>query len=447
MSCGSGSPVEPTIYPRRTRDLNLPKPRQSVFVSLCVVVMITLSFTLPKAGLKVAGVPVSPALVLVVALGLLLLAQFVLGRRLELSPALLAVLIIYGAYFSCRLLFVGVSGDTYFTNYVQGMMLGPVAFLVVVSYLREDQFAVLLRVLVVAFFVVTLYAIAQAVLGINTVAIPGVTVNLSDYLQSPGQWYVLKFNNVDGNTKIVSTYQNGNVLGAGLVLWFPVVYELLKPRWRIVAITLFVVVVALTLSRSAWFGALVYLVVRFVLRRPTSLSAVAARVVAFIVILALSQLVPIAAPQIADRFTGTTASDLLAASGRVPALLMMLRDASMSGLALLFGPDGVVTYSGGAYEIVLGAVFVFSGLVGVLILVVSIVAFSPVPRFTRQRVRETSPLQRGVMLAIVAYFFVSLVDGAFWLPPAAINLWILLGIAYAERNSRKPLALIPIRRG
>ena len=61
------------------------------------------------------------------------------------------------------------------------------------------------------FFFISIYALLQYILGIEKVCIPGITVNLSDYIKYGSKWYLQKNNNNAGvGTKIISTFQNGN---------------------------------------------------------------------------------------------------------------------------------------------------------------------------------------------------------------------------------------------
>ena len=85
------------------------------------------------------------------------------------------------------------------------------------------------KIIVYGFWFICLYSLLQYVIGINKCAIPGLTVNLSDYQQYGEYWYMTKSNGTQlDEVKIVSTYQNGNLFGIGVLIIYPLVYNYYK---------------------------------------------------------------------------------------------------------------------------------------------------------------------------------------------------------------------------
>jgi len=82
------------------------------------------------------------------------------------------------------------------------------------------------------------------------------------------------------------------------------------------------------------------------------------------------------------------------------------------------------------------ALFQISGVLGALIW------FAPIGLSIRCIFKSRSdPLLKAVLIGLISYLVAAIAEGAFWLPPTAFNLWMLLGIGWLrmEQNRRKVL--------
>ncbi len=331
---------------------------------------------------------------------------------------------VLGAYMGTRSLIDWMLGEVR-VEYVWGLVVGPMLFILVSSTLTTSRdIETAARILVIGFVFVVAYGALQYVFGVNAVAIPGVTVNLTDF-QSGSDWYLQKHNRVGSGSKLFSTYQNGNVLGANLLLVFPVVYEVIRQRWRLAALVAFVSVAMLTLSRSAWFGVAVYISVRFVFTKSASAGAAAARIFAGMALLIAGAVLVGAFPQVTDRFFGSDAGSIASLSGRTPRLAQLVDSTIQNPLAVIFGPHEIAQFEGGAYEITYGAVYIAGGLISLSLLVAILI------RSARQLLKSTSQVAIGVGYAVAVYAVASVIEGAFWLPPTPSLFWMILGLGFA----------------
>lgn len=379
----------------------------------------------PKAGLKAGDLPLTVGNLL---FGLLLLVcgtAFVGGRRIASTPLTAAVAVSVG-YFAIRTLYAGISGEP-FVQYLVSLALAPLAFLAMTNIVTTSrQFRILSRILVWGVFFLCAYALLQTALGINGVAVPGLTVNATDYA-SGSDWYLQKNNRVGDSNKIPSTFQNGNLFGVNLVLIFPLAYELMSRRMKPIGLIAFSVAIVLTLSRSAWLGLAVFLLLRFVFTRVKSPIALLPRALAVVGLVAVVPIFANLFPQVAGRMFGSDFSDLTRLAGRTPALEELLNTTLGNPLALIFGPYGLTPFSGTAYEMTYFAIYMVAGAIGVVLFIGLLFrSFNALGR-----VKASSPsVIRGVRLSIVCYGITAFIEGGLWLPPTAVLLWLVIGFGF-----------------
>jgi hypothetical protein len=129
--------------------------------------------------------------------------------------------------------------------------------------------------------------------------------------------------------------------------------------------------------------------------------------------------------------------NLITLGGRLePAAVLWresIRDTNVT--AFIIGPDvrtekRILAQGGGAYEIFYLALYEIAGVVGILVWLTPI-AFS-LGHFYKCR---ADPIMRAVLIGLVSWLLVAFVEGAFWLPPTAFNLWTLIGIGWLRLQS------------
>ncbi|WP_062387875.1 O-antigen ligase family protein [Demequina iriomotensis] len=393
-----------------------------------VAVVAAVNLVIPKAGVKVGDIPVTLGNILF--LGLLTIGAIaVLARNRVPHTGLNGLVGLLIAYMAVRTIVSAVLG-TFDFGFAFSLVFAPLMFFAVVaSARRPGEIEMLARIYVIGFAALATYGVAQYVLGVNAVALPGITVNLTDFQSGP-EWYLRKDNRVEGSSKLFATYQNGNIFGVNLILIFGVAHEAMKGRWRLVGFTAFLVLGMLTLSRSVWLGLAAYILFRFVLTRAASPAGAAARVMLGAGLLFAIPVLFGFFPQLTTRLFQTPDVDsLVNAAGRTPRLVALIESSASNPIAVLVGPDGVAAYSGGAYEITYGAVYMVGGVIALALFLAVVL------RTWRTLHKSPSAVARGAGYGVAAYAVASTVEGAFWLPPTALVFWMTMGVGYAAHRA------------
>lgn len=390
------------------------------FGLLWLLVLFTVWF--PKAGIKIDEIPLTVGSVLLVALLALEVVLFLGGKRIFFDR--IGVLLVLGCtYFGIRTL-VGLSETSEFVAYFAALALYPLCYLLIKNIVKSpDEYQSLLALMRNGFFFISIYGLLQLLLGVNAVAIPGLTVNLSDY-QSGADWYLQKHNGDSESLKLISTYQNGNLFGVNLLVVGIFVYETSQRRLRPWVLLSIVVLGALTLSRTVWVGVAVYVIWRFLMPNSASRLSIGSRVFAASgVVIAL-----ICAfnwfPQIAARVSNMSVADWVDATGRTPGAIEMFRSIEHNPLAMVFGPFGWFKFDGFAYEMTYFAVIMVGGFLGLLFFLMPLVA-----SFMRFVANRGLAEPRGAAYALLVWAVVAVVEGGYWLPPTAMVLWIVISLA------------------
>ncbi|WP_395243857.1 O-antigen ligase family protein [Agromyces sp. MMS24-K17] len=409
----------------RTRTASSPTRRSGLLTLLCIA--IGLSIAIPKAGVKVDGIPLTLANA---GVGLLLIAAlsvFLIGGRTP-RNMLVPAIALMSTYFFLRLALSGANGVAV-VDLAVALVVAPLLAIAVLGIVKDEAgWHRVAKWIFVAYWVVLAYAGLQLLLGSDVVAVPGFTVNLTDYQAGGSTWYLDKNNAVGSSVKLFSTYQNGNLLGVNLILLFPIAFMVAR-RSKLLLLLSFTIVAFLTLSRGVWLGILVTFVI-MLLRRARTVRDVLARYSLMLAVLLTVPILFVVAPQVLDRFVQTDFDDWLAATGRTQSALDLVQSASTNPFTLIFGPQGIADYVGGAFEITIAAIFEAGGLIGVA-LITGVVLIG-----LQETWAGKSELSIAIFAGLVAYMITSLVEGAFWLPPTAILFWSLLGLGAAIHTAQ-----------
>ena len=130
-------------------------------------------------------------------------------------------------------------------------------------------------------------------------------------------------------------------------------------------------------------------------------------------------------PAVANRFFNTNSSDWINMSGRTKGFFDVFNTVNNSNnvLAYLFGPEGIIKYSGLAYEVLPLSVFTQTGLIGLILLYSIYIKILT-------RVKINNPISKGVKFAVVIWLIIGCIECGYWLPPTAMNLFIILAIGH-----------------
>ncbi|HBX9956582.1 TPA: hypothetical protein MIO20_23565 [Klebsiella variicola] len=229
--------------------------------------------------------------------------------------------------------------------------------------------------------------------------------------------------------KATSTYQNGNLFGANLLLiGFAVIANYITDKKKIIVpMTLLAITVLLTASASVYLGmaaAVIWMV--FFSRNRNSASIIAVFFGGlFLAIIAIAILSTdnIFSQLIYERVLNR---DLSAGGGRMEKINDYVEHISQTPWLLI---NGMLFYNKPfleVYEILPGAILQIFG--------ISMLAFFVAFIISKIRIFFSSPY----ILPFIAYFSASLSDGAFWLPPTATNVFIIMGLCTLWHKNSLP---------
>lgn len=396
---------------------------------------ITLFFNiwLPKGGVKVAGLPLTFGNI---SFGLLTICFLLsLKDKKIIKRNIFKVMVVTCLYFFVRILIATFSYSTSVTDiaqYIVPLTVYPAMYFFTIQVVKtKEDIEKVMKVLIFGLIFICVYGLMQYFLGIDKVTIPGITMNISDYTGK--YWYLQKYNGVSEDTKVFSTYQNGNLFGVSLILIFPIIFEYLHNKYKddkkrrsipYILLILFSVVILLTLSRSCWFGLGIYILFRFILTKVNSLKELLIKI----------SMIPIGGtfivyllkrfPQITQRLQSTSLENLIGLGGRTDGLVGMLNSLKMtdSFFILFVGFFGLYDMQGFAYEITPAAIWMVGGMIGLFLWYFNIY-------LAVKECGNNNPISIGAKQAIIIWLLVSIIEGAFWLPPTVLNLWFVLGLA------------------
>lgn len=320
----------------------------------------------------------------------------------------------------------------YFTT----LVIYPVMYFLIKQCVKtRAQVDVIIEVIDKCLFVVMIYAIIQFIFGIGKTALPGITVNYTDYIRAPNSWWLEKANGFSDGSKIFSTYQNGNIFGLTLLLLFPISYRS-DSKYNRLKLFLFIVCCFLSGSRSAIIGCILYLIIVVARKRKITrktfvlgLAFIAAAIPVFVKIMTMER---------NSGLLGRIGNSLdwnvfMGGSGRTASVLAYFSwlFKKFRPFAFLFGAYGS-DYSGGAYEMTYICVFVLGGIIGLLLFVYPV--FNIVLKIKRKLLTNDDEKLRGVYEGIILYFLIAFIEGAYWLPPTALNVWSVISLAQVMMN-------------
>ena len=405
------------------------------------LLLITIFFSIwfPKAGIKIIGIPLTVSNILFGLTFVLWSFKKIKAQKINISS--LGYLLISTIGYCIFKYIIAYNGGKSFIEsigYIIPLIIYPLIFFVIFDEVKnKNNLNQIIVIIVYGFWFICLYSLLQYVIGINKCAIPGLTVNLSDYQEYGEYWYMTKANGTNlTETKIVSTYQNGNLFGIALLLIYPLVYNYYKERknrrFESISLLFFTLCTFLTLSRACWLGIVIFLFFEVILKNEKSLKAIFKKMFIIIMFLIAVILTFKYVPQIANRFFNTSFEQWISMSGRTEGLIEVFISIwqSRSIVGIWFGPYGISNYSGLAYEMFPLSIFVQLGIIGVFLvysLFIKIIT----------TLRKTDFIEGAVRLSILIWIIVGIIECGYWLPPAALNIFTLVGLGYANRKIKK----------
>lgn len=407
-----------------------------------ILVTIFFNYWFPKAGIKLSGIPITISMLAFLGLIAIWILKYLSGKKIKISN-LHIVIFIGELYFLFRLVFSLLIGEelSNIVGYILPAAVYPFIFFIITNEIdSEEKYNKVMKVLVIGFFVLCLYSFAQYILGISTIDIPGLTVNYTDYQENGEYWYMMKSNGiVEENAKIISTYQNGNVFGVNLIIFFPIIYDYLlknkKNKLAILSMIFFIVTLFLTLSRACWLGIVLFLFFRIILDQENTKKMMVRKMI--LVLLGIASVIFILKnfPTVSNRILNMDFEDLISMSGRTEGAIEFLKSMLNDGnifVNLLIGSFSFIKDVGLAYEMTPLAILRIGGIIGLTLWLWGFVKYL-------FHISKKEKIENSYRLAFIIWFLVAMIEGAYWLVPTAFNLFAMLGLGYAYKYNVEKL--------
>lgn len=399
------------------------------------LLLITIFFNIwfPKAGIKLSEIPLTVGNVFLAITFFFWAMKKVMNRRMKINK-ISYILIILMLYSFIKYLIIG--GFVKNIGYIIPLVVYPLMFIIAYDTIdTKEKLKKVIKVICFGFFFICIYALLQYVFGIEKVCIPGLTVNLSDYTTYGANWYLQKNNNNSSEigTKIISTFQNGNLYGVNALLIYPIVYGYLKKENKsflmYVSLALFVICVFLSLSRSCWLGIILFMLFGIFLESEKNKNSLYRKAIIILMCLVLVEVSFKYFPSIATRFSSMDKSSVMSMSGRTEGLTEVLNNFSQYKYIFIWfiGSNGFIENVGLAYEMTPLALLVQVGIIG-------IVLFYGILYQVWKRMNKKKWLQNAVKLSIFIWTIVGCIEGAFWLPPTALNIFLILALGLIDQK-------------
>ena len=234
-------------------------------LNILVVVYLIFNILFPKAGIKITGIPITIGNI--IFLFMIPIAVFLfINRNSKINKNELFMLFSI-IYWGIRIIFFhGATNNEMIISYIACLCGYPLIYFMFTVFVNSKQklqsVCNIIKVLTIG---IMIYSIIQYFAGIAETAIPGLTVNYSDYIEHPQNWWTYKNNSYADSSKIVSTYQNGNLFGVNLVLLFPIAYfaeSNKNNRWLL--LLLFVIACIVSGTRTIYVTIIVFLLLKII---------------------------------------------------------------------------------------------------------------------------------------------------------------------------------------
>jgi hypothetical protein len=233
--------------------LNNVKIRESLFFTAVLLLII-----FPKGGFKVSGIPITWGYLYLGAIFFLTNILFLEKRKLLVNIKHVlsyTATLFFVIYFSINLFFRGYQGSigNLVAFYVSFCFLPLLFYIYLPYFLKKINTFYLENWIKKAVFIVSTYGIFlfmfKQFTG-NYIEIPYVTINVAD-LGTLEEKY-----NIRGSlSKLISTYNNGNIFGVSILMLFPIFH---KRNTSHIKLSIVILALLLTLSRTVWLGLLFY---------------------------------------------------------------------------------------------------------------------------------------------------------------------------------------------
>jgi hypothetical protein len=421
---------------KKKMEENVKKNNRWLYVLLLITMFFNICF--PKAGIKLSGIPLTIGNIFFFLLLMVWGLKKIKEKRIKMYGIGITVLFL-AIYVILKYLVIYLNGKEIvkYISYIIPLVCYPFIYFITKDTIKTEKYKnKIMNLIVYGFVFICMYGVLQFFVGIGNCDIPGLTVNYSDYTEYGENWFLTKNNGVDSkSSKIVSTYQNGNLFGINMLIIYPIVYFNLKKNKKnksvLFTLILFIICEFMTLSRACWLGVVLFVFLGIIFNNTfrnekNSNMKKCCLLLCFIfsIIFVFKYL-----PGVASRFFNTDIEDWISMSGRTSGLISVFESVNQSGKIApwFFGPEGIIDYTGIAYEMLPIALFAQVGVIGTCIVYYLFfkMYFS---------MKSDNVINSGIKLSLIIWVIVGIIECGFWLPPTALNLFFVLGLTMLKNE-------------
>ncbi len=381
-----------------------------------IFLLVLFNLIFPKSGIKIDEIPITIGMVLLIITLSYRFLHTVLQKDFFILPKQRAFLLFSWMPFQIMLVVC------MFINGIEDIgaalsMLFNFIYLPWMLFLGEGnhfdclQKTFLLKLIRHGILFVAVYGIIAFLYTYSTgdfIEIPFLTVNYDDV----GNIENKNIGRGNGFFKLISTYQNGNVYGASLLLLLPL-YTYLEKRAILQCIVKISLI--LTLSRTVWIGLVVYEFLRVTFIKFSIKKIVVFSLMICLLMLGIHWLISLMGR---DMVTFLLDKELGGRSGYIEAIKITLL------------PQNAI---GGGSEIVYMGILGNFGIIGLLCFLLALL----MPIWLYMRNRQRNDLQKSLLCGYMLYLIIAGSDGAILLIPVMIFFWFVLRLLTSDYEESK----------
>ncbi|MGI8381656.1 O-antigen ligase family protein [Priestia megaterium] len=417
-------------------------------VQKIVLAYLFITILFPKAGVKLGGLPLTVSNIFL-CMSLFFCVIYVFAQRNKRISHLHTDSFVRKYLIGSLLYFLSLTVLSVMEYDVQRTLIAfipnilPIFSLFFIYFFVPEKGNILRKIMIYASFFLVIYGTIQLIFGHYETIIPGLTVNYSDYAE--GNVFESKNNVTALGLKLVSTYQNGNLYGSALIFvsifMFGCMLNTMKKRKKLlyfIMVTLSVINLVATLSRSALIGFVVGILVMGFLVRPVR---------KYIFLFTGIALIYIFASGYSERIFAHDATG----AGRMPQYENLMHSIANMGFGeqvrfFLIGKGfGLSSEFHNGYfltqvESSLMNFILYSGLIGLLVYSIPLFyTFLRLVKWKKNKERKDKNfiVAASLYAALIGMLGQAAIDQLLNLPPTGQNFWIILSILLIFLRSRE----------
>ena len=255
-----------------------------------------LSITIPKSGKTISGIPITTAnMVILLTLACWFITVLVFHKSFSSIPMVrpLVIFILYGAVVSVTGFLQNNPLKAIVLDFVSFIGFIPIYLMVCHLVRNKKQIRLIVIAVILGLLLVCGYGVLQKQYGASRVAIPGITeqYGLIQYAEFGGRWNIIE----GGGQKLYSTFQNGNIFGHHLAIFFPFLGGIiisLRSFWKRLLLLAFLsgglYILFLTYSRGAMVATISGLLTLTIVSKKVRLRVLLVVIISFVMLFILA---------------------------------------------------------------------------------------------------------------------------------------------------------------